>query len=496
MPFIVKTRTGMLGEQLNQGINQGLLAYMQGMKVASDIGMTKAKMDLAKTASERADAAAGRQEEQQDWARERHGEWQANEALRDETAQLDIESKRLAGLTAPTPEETARLRGLNLTLVENRAKLSTFETGQRGVVAAQWGDTVKQAIIYTEGLGMAMTQDQRDSINAIEWSPAAEGLLNARIAGITSEWGLGKKQEFLTDVSAWDDVDPTTGEPTSQYADVAHIAAMAVGRMDTSDAQSVTSMQIGIDHLKRNEGIRKEAITWASDDEQTTIINEKIRAADSGVRVQGMPAGSPSYAQNQYSARWYKLKDQLKQSARVAADGSIEYGEDYEYTRRQMEAHLKLNPGDPGAGGPTAGGGGGGGTDLSARDVDGATVDPRATISKGEVAADDQSLTQDQYRAIEKTVDNSVAARPQVNQFMDDMRTVLNYEWTDVPTPEAVYERIKGLNPESAELLEGSDGRFDLNLLKYYLQRAAQRKKDIKVRTERVGPTGTDWGFD
>ena len=48
MPFIVKTRSGLMAEQINQGLQQGLLAYMQGAK----LGMEHQKIVQAGEAAE------------------------------------------------------------------------------------------------------------------------------------------------------------------------------------------------------------------------------------------------------------------------------------------------------------------------------------------------------------------------------------------------------------------------------------------------------------
>ena len=67
MPFIVRTRSGMAAEQIGQGLSRGILAYMQGAKVASDITTSREKLALAKAANLRAEAADRRADEREEW---------------------------------------------------------------------------------------------------------------------------------------------------------------------------------------------------------------------------------------------------------------------------------------------------------------------------------------------------------------------------------------------------------------------------------------------
>ena len=116
MPFVFKVRskTGMVAEELNKGISQGILGYMQMKKLNADIAAQEDAAAYRKKADERAEDANIRAEESQGFARKKQAEWEKNAELREETAAMEFRAKELADKTAPTPREVKEARELGI----------------------------------------------------------------------------------------------------------------------------------------------------------------------------------------------------------------------------------------------------------------------------------------------------------------------------------------------------------------------------------------------
>ena len=557
MPFIVRTRTGMAAEQIGQGLQQGLLAYMQGAKMANDANLQRQKLELQRNADARAKAANIRAEAAEGRAVEKHEEWkggaknrelaeqvktvQAKEflspeqtklreltaevrtqegtefmhpdavaarkelpGLRLELTKLEKEAKDYAKKTRPTPEEVkeetergVRIAELRESILAREDTAKTAAQRQAEAAEAQWPTTLNSTVRSLESQIGPLPSATKDAILSRPYAgPEGVKSLEFELGAIASEWGGARLDAMRADVKAW-------GED-ELLSTVDGVATQVIAKVKTGDPTSVRSAESSLRLLKRNAAIKKEAEEWKASDEVVKEVNEKL--APKG----WMPVDrSDAEAQKRWEYKWNDLQGLLIKLPEVQADGTVSYDYDYGEVLRYMKALLALDPQDPATRvileaipGPPGSGLEAGGVGFGLKDT--SVVDPStASVSSAATKALDAEYMS-LVRSLGTRGQSGFDVLEERLEALD--RAIENIDWfsegsgagsqRSVQNEAEFYTEIERLaGPDAAQLLLDDAGAFDIQRLHYVLSGRLRKQLEANFRIVAPGPGLRPTGF-
>ena len=545
MPFIVRTRTGMAAEQLGKGLQGGLLAYMQGAKMARDAAVQGQKIALQQAANARAEAADARAEAkfdewtagaparklQRDVATMRATEEVSPEAqesrrvtlkaktqeaqeaispeaiatrkrgrqIRSELAELQLKRAEYEELTQPTPEQVKAERAreeemgkLRLQLTDLGLSEAEAQAEQQLALEADWSRQKQQSLESLAGMIGPLPQNIVESVNALPYmGPQGQEVLASQMGQYAAAWAMPRRNDMMEDVSSWDE-DET-------LAPLANVALQVVQRTNGGDPESVRNAEASLGQLRRNAKTVSEALSWANSDEVTEAIAKKQpnQYQLSGI-VPGSDPRAASDAFKRFEYQWNDFKEMLMREPTVQNDGTVSYTHNPASVYRTMKAMAELDPTDDAAkavidaivrtGIPGEG--------LEAGDMQfgpaanpfsGSTTNVSSAAMKSLDTTYEQLADQLGSKELEGRLSAVLEALEAIKLFSKGAASQRK-----IPDAQSFMEEIERLaGPDAALLLVDENGQLDAQRIYYVRTRlASQLKYDFKAGETGFRPVG------